>query len=613
MTTKIRILPEVLCNQISAGEVVERPASVIKELLENSLDAGADEIRVEIEKGGKRLIRVSDNGCGMSQDDAFLALERHATSKINTSEDLFALHSFGFRGEALPSIAAVSRLTLQTREEEQAEGWSIYVEGGTVRRAEAAGLSRGTCIEVRDLFFNTPARRKFLRRDDTETSHIADVVSKLALAHPGVHMRLQNQGRTILEAYRHDTLEARIAAVLGRSLLKELQTISHEGGDGLTLHGFIGSPDCTRSTTGHMYSYVNGRYIRDRVIQHAILDGYRNLLLKGRYPVVVLFLEIDPALVDVNVHPTKHEVRFRDQGLVHDFVSQAVRSNLRPAEWLQVDRTAAEEPGPIASALPVADKTTLPPVPGAPELPLEVQHRERVQESLETYAGRSFQAASSPVYHASSSPGQVSPSETSNPSEPGGFFGSLQILGQYHNSYIICQDGNDLVLIDQHAAHERIGFEKLKKQWRSGAVERQQLLFPTVFEVDFREKDSLQQHLPDLLKFGFEVEPFGGNSFALQGIPALLKDVDSVELLRDVAAELGQHSASHLIEDAVDRLLILMACHGMVRANQSLMRPEMLALLRELDQVDFKTHCPHGRPVMKRLVLTEIEKMFKRT
>ena len=334
MAQKIRILPEVLCNQISAGEVVERPASVIKELLENSLDAGADEIRVEIEKGGKRLIRVSDNGCGMSQDDAFLALERHATSKINTSEDLFALHSFGFRGEALPSIAAVSRLTLQTREEEQAEGWSIYVEGGTVRRAEAAGLSRGTCIEVRDLFFNTPARRKFLRRDDTETSHIADVVSKLALAHPGVHMRLQNQGRTILEAYRHDTLEARIAAVLGRSLLKELQTISHEGGDGLTLHGFIGSPDCTRSTTGHMYSYVNGRYIRDRVIQHAILDGYRNLLLKGRYPVVVLFLEIDPALVDVNVHPTKHEVRFRDQGLVHDFVSQAVRSSLRPAEWL---------------------------------------------------------------------------------------------------------------------------------------------------------------------------------------------------------------------------------------------------------------------------------------
>lgn len=611
MTQKIRILPEVLCNQISAGEVVERPASVIKELLENSLDAGADEIRVEIEKGGKRLIRVSDNGCGMSQDDAFLALERHATSKINTSEDLFALHSFGFRGEALPSIAAVSRLTLQTREEEQVEGWSIYVEGGTVRRAEAAGLSRGTCIEVRDLFFNTPARRKFLRRDDTETSHIADVVSKLALAHPGVHMRLQNQGRTILEAYRHDTLEARIAAVLGRSLLKDLQAISHEGGDGLTLHGFIGSPDCTRSTTGHMYSYVNGRYIRDRVIQHAILDGYRNLLLKGRYPVVVLFLEIDPALVDVNVHPTKHEVRFRDQSLVHDFVSQAVRSSLRPAEWLQVDRPAAEEPASIPSIVSVTDKTATPQVPDVQELPLATHHRERIQESLETYAGRSFQSTSLPVYHAS--PDRACPSEAQNSSEPGGFFGSLQILGQYHNSYIICQDGDDLVLIDQHAAHERIGFEKLKEQWRSGAVERQQLLFPAVFEVDFREKDSLQQHLQDLLKFGFEIEPFGGNSFALQGVPALLKDVDGVELLRDVAAELGQHSASHLIEDAVDRLLILMACHGMVRANQALTRPEMLALLRELDLVDFKTHCPHGRPVMKRLVLAEIEKMFKRT
>ncbi len=337
MKQKIRILPEQLCNQIAAGEVVERPSSVVKELVENSLDAGATEIRVEVEKGGKRLIRILDDGVGMGREDLFLCLERHATSKISSEADLFRLGTLGFRGEALPSIAAISRMKLQSRFREAEEGWEIYAEAGVVKRTGAVGIPWGTAIEVRDIFFNTPARRKFLRKDETELGHIGEVVTRLALARPEVQFRLVHNGRPLIEAYRQTSLPERIAALLGRPLLQNLVSLSTEGGGGLRLGGFISRPEANRATTGFIYTFINGRYIRDRVVQHAILEGYRHLMVRGRYPIAVLFLEVDPALVDVNVHPTKHEVRFREQAQVHDFIASAVRESLKPSGWLAVE------------------------------------------------------------------------------------------------------------------------------------------------------------------------------------------------------------------------------------------------------------------------------------
>ena len=585
MKHRIQLLPEKLCNQIAAGEVVERPSSVVKELVENSLDAGATEVRVEVEKGGRSLIRIVDNGSGMGREDAFLSLERHATSKIRTDEDLFAIRTLGFRGEALPSIAAVSRLTLRTREKDSLEGVEIYLEGGTVRRADAIGMPCGTTIEVRNLFFNLPARRKFLRREETELGHIGDVVTKMALARPDVQFKLSHNGRSLLDVYRHDSLRERTLALLGRTLASDLIAVERGEGD-LKVTGLVSQPSSTRSTTSAMFSFVNGRYVRDRVIQHAILDGYRNLLFKGRYPVVVLFIELDPQLVDVNVHPTKHEVRFREQSLVHDFIAGSVRDALRPAAWLK-----DEAPPEVRRDAP-AQREEVPRSVSAPWSPMSLPAAPPPAPRFEAReAADPFGSPSAPPL---SLPEQKVSSETS-----AGFFSSLTLIGQFGQSYLLCQDGEDLLLIDQHAAHERIGFERLKEQLRQGRIERQALLFPDVLEFDFRQAAHVHEHVDDLQRLGFDVEPFGGNSFVLKAVPQLLHKADPVALLRDVAGELTQIGQSGKLEEALDQVLILMACHTMVRANQKLSLPQMQALLNDMDTVDFKGHCPHGRPVMQ--------------
>jgi DNA mismatch repair protein MutL len=602
MKQKIYILPENLCNQIAAGEVVERPASVVKELLENSLDAGATEIRVEVEGGGKRLIRVADDGHGMGRDDVFLCLERHATSKIRNEEDLFRLHTLGFRGEALPSIAAVSRLTLRSRSEESLGGWEIYVEGGKVKRAGEVGCPGGTTIEVRDLFFNTPARRKFLRRDETELGHIGDVVTKQALAHPEVRFCLVHKGRPLVDVYREAGLPERVAALLGRSLLRDLIPLENIGEKKLRLRGLISQPAANRSGAGSVYTFINGRYIRDRVVQHALMEGYRNLLPKGRYPVVILFLDIDPSLVDFNVHPTKHEVRFREQGLVHDFIVWTVREALRPSGWLS--STAGETDSEDVQSATPADISSS---------DRGKDHQQRVQEALLSYA------RSRPEHLRSAAYTPVQPKAgpfvlpDAEKGAGGGFFSSLEIIGQYRRSYILCQDGDDLVLIDQHAAHERIGFERLKAQYQQGNVERQTLLFPVVVELDFREAALLKEHLDELKRLGFDLEPFGGKAFALKAVPRILGETEAERLIREVAEELCAVGKSGLVEKALDNILIVMACHNMVRANQTLAIPEISALLRDLDSVDFNALCPHGRPVMKRFLLSEVERMFNRT
>ena len=505
----------------------------------------------------------------MGRDDVLLCVERHATSKIASDDDLFRLSTFGFRGEALPSIAAVSRLTIRSRAADAEAGWEVYLEGGTVRRSGAAGLPRGTVIEVRNLFFNTPARRKFLRRDETELGHVGDVVTKLALANPEVRFRLQHNGRTLLDVFRQHSLEERVAALLGRPLLKDLLPLRQDGDGPLAMHGLVAQPGQNRSTANAIFTYINGRYIRDRVVQHAVLEGYRNLLMKGRYPVAVLFLDLDPELVDVNVHPTKHEVRFRDQRQVHDFIVAALRETLRPAGWIgTAPATAAGAPSSPGFS---PDAAAGPPRPATAGL--SNPHRRGPPGLFGQF----------PCGHALSRPGprpglpapagggrQVlrRPQPGSRPRRV--FSASLQILGQYRRSYLLCQEGDDLLLIDQHAAHERIGFERLKTQFLGNGIERQLLLFPTVLELDYREAAWLGEHLEDFSRLGFEIDPFGGNAYVVKALPQLLGEVAVADLVRDVAGELATQGSSGLLEDALDGILIRMACHGMVRANQAL-------------------------------------------
>ncbi|MCF6179812.1 MAG: DNA mismatch repair endonuclease MutL [Geopsychrobacter sp.] len=607
--TRIKILDESLCNQIAAGEVVERPASVVKELIENSIDAGADEITIELEAGGSKLIRVGDNGQGMSRQDVFLCLERHSTSKIRKAEDLFALTTLGFRGEALASIASVSRFRLRSCATGDGLGHEVQVEGGKVLRAEEVGMARGSLIEVRNLFFNLPARRKFLRREQTELGHCADVVTKQALAHPGISFRLLHNGRVMLDLRREKGLAERVAALLGRTLLAEMQVFDEcDEVGGLRLHGLIAQPGLNRSTSSHIYTFINGRYIRDPVVQHAIMDGYRHLLMKRRFPVVVLFLEIAPDKVDVNVHPTKHEVRFREQTMVHDFIAAKLQQQLKPADWVQ---PSSFKPDEMEST-----ESLTRPVHSAPLLQTPLI-REPVAPTYATptpFATQSLPAVSAREGGGSSGVEPFVPTVPlmEEPQASNRFFSSLRYLGQYHHSYLLCQDADDLLLIDQHAAHERISFEALKGSFLQGEIEQQSLLFPEMLDLDFRSAQALEEHLPDLAQLGFDIEPFGGKSFALKAVPQLLSDSDNGRLLVDIALELEQTGSSGGLIDKLDDVLILMACHGVIRANQALDPREARALLEQLDGVDFKANCPHGRPVMQRLRLPEIERMFRR-
>jgi DNA mismatch repair protein MutL len=594
MSPRIHILPEQLANQIAAGEVVERPASVVKELLENAIDAGASELFIDVEQGGKRLVRVADNGCGMAKEDLFLALERHATSKITSTDDLFALHTLGFRGEALPSIASVSRLRLTSRPVDQELGWQLYAEGGTVRQAEALGAVTGTVVEVRDLFFNTPGRRKFLRSDETEFGHLADVVMRLALARPDIQLRLTHNGRVHLEAYRHQRLEERAAALLGRTLTADLLPVESESGNGEVLSGLLGSPALNRSAASHLYTYVNGRFVRDRVLQHAVLEAYRTLLEKRRYPVAVLFLDLPPQAVDVNVHPTKHEVRFREQQRVHDFVMGAVRSRLLGESLAST------------GSLEATNQNTR--VPLAVTNPAETA-RVGVQEALTAYVART-PAVELPVWQTGGKGEALAFAGTSpaTPRLPDGW----RVIGQYLNSYLVCQAGDDLLLVDQHAAHERIGFEKLRRQLAGDGIARQRLLFPAVIEGDHRQAAVIGEHLRDFDRLGFELEAFGGRSFTLTALPQLLAGADPERLVLDMAEELAQIGCGSSLDAALDQVLMRLACHAMVRANQPLARPEMETLLAELAAIDFGSHCPHGRPVLRRMGRGEIERFFHR-
>jgi DNA mismatch repair protein MutL len=608
VSQRISILPEIITNKIAAGEVVERPASVIKELIENALDAGATDITAEITTGGRRLIRITDNGHGMSREDALLSLERHATSKIKTDSDLEGIITLGFRGEAIPSIASVSRFRLATREPESLEGTEVIVEGGRVRDVKACGMAPGTSISVEQIFFNTPARLKFMKSPETEAGHVGDVLTRMAVSRPDVAFSLTSDGRELLRVQRSD-LQRRLTQLIGKDSATQLHRVESRGPQ-LSVSGFVSGPSLVRSGMQAMFTYINGRFVRDKVVQHAVMQAYRGVIDRGRYPVVALFIELPTGEVDVNVHPTKHEVRFRQQSVVHDAIQQALEDVLSRSPWL--------------------DGKPRPPQPSA--APTGQAYRERIaaaaQASLTMTPRPSYSTqalTSSPANNrettpsTSTDPSQSTPVSVHEPVEPfrpgpdQGYFSSLAVIGQFHGEYILCQSGVELVIIDQHAASERVAYQRLKQQCRCGEVESQRLLFPETVELSFSETAIAGRYHDDLARIGFELEPFGGNTLIITAVPRLIGEQDAIRLVRDILADLSQLGTSAAFQDMLDGLLSRIACHSVVRGVHPLETRQMTELLRSMDETDFAASCPHGRPVSHLITLAELEKIFKRT
>ena len=570
----IRILPELLVSQIAAGEVVERPASVLKELLENSLDAGASSIAVTLEEGGVRRIQVEDDGGGIARDDLPLALASHATSKIRTLEDLEAVATMGFRGEALASIAAVARLSIVSRTADAAHAHAIRAEASGTSSPEPAARAPGTTISVADLYFNTPARKKFLRTQATEFAHCDEVFRRIALAHPDLEFSLRHNGR-VSSHLRKQTLGERAAALLARDFVDASFVVDAQAGP-LRLHGLAGAPQAARSRADMQYFFVNGRFVRDRLLAHAAREAWRELLHGDRQPAYLLFLELDPRGVDVNVHPAKTEVRFRDARAVHQFVLHAVGRALAPG--------AAE--APVAYAEVAQGPTPLRPA---------FQPRFGVEQPVAAY--QSFVAAAT----------QAAPLPASDSAPPLGY-----ALAQLHGVYILAQNEAGLVLVDMHAAHERIVMEKLRQSIDAGAVQRQRLLVPVVLRTEALDVATAEENAQALEALGLEVSVAGPNELAVRSAPALLANGDVAALVRSVLGELREFGAAQVLAARRDELLAGMACHAAVRANRVLAIPEMNALLREMETTERSGSCNHGRPTWYQLTLADLDKLFLR-
>jgi len=590
---KIQVLSDEMASRIAAGEVVERPASVVKELMENSLDAGATEIFVWLEKSGTAAIRITDNGEGMTPEDLALAVERHATSKLKADDDLFRIATLGFRGEALPSIGSIAKMAISSRPASSLSGAKLSVDGGKKGEVHAAAAGLGTTIEIRDIFYNTPARRKFLKAPATELSHVCDVVNRLALANPQVHFRLQHDGRTVADYVAVKQERDRLQQVLGIDVAKSLKPFSSSQGE-LTVSGFLSTAPTSYPNARYLFTFVNRRYVRDKVLTHAVLQGYDTLLMKGQYPAVVLFLEIPYAEVDVNVHPAKYEVRFRRQSEVHEAVSRSIRSALQ---------RDAREPGGFAQA----DRLATPSHQWRPNYSHPSSISLAVGEGSLGYNTGGVTSA-----QMLRRGGGMFPVPTVEGQHRVGFFSSLTLHDQILGCYLVCTATDRMILIDQHAAHERIAFEKLRRQLQADAVERQDLLIPQTVEISAGEHLMLEQKLDVLERHGFTLEPFGPSSYAITSVPALLPEGDYTQLVRQMVAELAEVDTSARLRQHLEDRLATMACHSVIRANRKLESEEMIALLRDLDQVEFATQCPHGRPVLVELSRDELERMFKR-
>jgi DNA mismatch repair protein MutL len=599
MSARIQRLPPQLISQIAAGEVVERPASVVKELLENSLDAGATRITVEVEQGGVRLIRVRDNGSGIDPDDLTLALARHATSKIASFEDLQRLASLGFRGEALPSIASVSRLTLTSRVTGQDTGWRVGGDGGeAIDPPVPAPHPPGATVEVRDLFFNVPARRKFLRGERTEFGHIEDSIRRLALSRFEVGFSLWHNQRGVLDlepVAGREGWARRVAELCGREFAAASLFADRSEG-GLRLWGWLGLPAISRAQPDLQFFFVNGRPVRDRVIAHAVRQAYQDVLYRDRHPAVVLQLELDPAALDVNAHPAKHEVRFRDSSPVHDFIRRTVQEALagaRPGEAPPPVFQAGARLWPargFAGGPGAADRSGA----GQPDLPLGVRER------LAAYGQLHPPASPAPV-----PAGAVSEPDPERP--PLGY-----ALGQLHGCYVLAENAAGLVVVDTHAAHERILYERLKASLADGALKTQILLVPVTLVVNPKERQVVEELGDQFARAGLEVAVLGPETLVVRQIPALLAGADIAGLVRDMVADLGAQETSDRSETAIMALLSSMACHGAVRAHRSLNLLEMNALLRDMERTDRGGQCNHGRPTWVQLTLDELDRLFRR-
>jgi DNA mismatch repair protein MutL len=601
----IRILEPRLANQIAAGEVVERPASVVKEAVENSLDAGARRIDIDIEAGGTRLIRIRDDGRGIAERDLSLALARHATSKISSIEDLEAVGSLGFRGEALASIASVSRLTLTSNTAEgSAEGQQAQCDGRDMAVSVApAPHPRGTTLEVRDLFYNTPARRKFLRTDKTEFGHLHEVIKRQALSRPDVTFTLRHNGKQTLQLNSADSeseQRRRVANICGVEFSEHAIPIERQAGP-FRLWGWVAEPTFSRSQADLQYFFVNGRVIRDKLVTHAIRQAYRDVLFHGRHPAFVLFFELDPAGVDVNVHPTKHEVRFRDSRGVHDFLFGTLSRALADVRPGQPAASAAESTQEaMADQLGIGLATG-----GLPNQPTPASNPAAV--SMGAISGR-------PPLAVAAAFGGWPRREDTALSEPRS--GDVPPLGfavaQLHGVYILAENQHGLVLVDMHAAHERITYERLKRARDGGGITRQPLLVPVTLAVSSREAAIAVEQADDLASLGLLIEAVGEEAVVCRELPAALQDADVEALVRDVLGDLLEVGTSDRVASSLDELLSTLACHTSVRANRRLTLPEMNALLRDMEETERSGQCNHGRPTWTQLDMTDLDKLFLR-
>lgn len=621
--TRIALLDSRLANQIAAGEVVERPASVLKELLENALDAGARQINVDVEQGGTKLIRIRDDGRGIGESDLPLALARHATSKIRTLEDLEAIGTLGFRGEALAAISSVSRLTLASNTGAQPQGWQATVEGRDMAPAVAPSAHpQGTTVTMRDLFFNTPARRRFLRTERTEFNHLEEVFRRIALSEFQTGFRLSHNRKVIHQLPAGDDAAlraARVGRLCGRQFLEQAIEVDVEHG-GLHLHGWMGLPTFSRSQADMQYFYVNGRVIRDRVVTHAVRQAYADVLYHGRHPAYVLFFEVDPALVDVNVHPTKHEVRFREQRMVHDFLFRTLHRTI--AEVRPGDDRPGDGVRPQAGVGPASGPAGGGVEPSQAPMPL-VHPGPESESGMGSHAG-----TGAPFYGV----GPVAPpSRIGDGAHQAGAYGSLvapagpaavpepgQIpplgyaVAQLHGIFIVAENEQGMVLVDMHAAHERITYERLKRDWVAEKVRSQPLLVPVSVAVSSREAGFAEQQPEVFQRLGFLVERAGPETLLVREVPALLRHGDSEAMVRDVLSDLLAQGSSERIEQKLDELLSSMACHGSVRANRRLAIPEMNALLRDMEATERSGQCNHGRPTWTQMSVKELDRLFLR-
>jgi DNA mismatch repair protein MutL len=598
--TVIRLLPPELINQIAAGEVIERPSSVVKELVENSLDAGATRIEVDIEAGGARLIRVRDDGCGIHADELPLAVASHATSKIGSFDDLEHVASMGFRGEALASVSSVSRFALTSRTRDQEAAFRIEVDGGKLQAARPAQHPPGTSVEIRDLFHNVPARRKFMRAERTEFAHIDDLLKSLALARSAVEFRLSHNGKPVRiwkAAQDEQATLQRVAEVLGPDFPGQSLRVDHAMA-GLHLSGWVGLPTAARSQADSQYFYVNGRLVRDRIVTHAVRQAYADVLFHGRHAAFVLYLELDPAGVDVNVHPAKQEVRFREQRLVHDFLFRTLHEALAQtrAGMTNLPTTETIAAG-SAAGYPTAASMGSHAWPGQfSQNRLNLGVRDAPLAGYAALLGEPSPEGAAPM--PASEEGQVPPL---------GF-----AIAQLKSIFVLAENAHGMVLVDMHAAHERITYEHLKAGRATSNLRSQVLLVPLSLAVSAKEAAAAEEHAEALAAWGLELSRSGPGSVVVRRIPALLEGADVGQLSRDVLAELAQHGSSRRLQELENELLSTMACHGSVRAGRRLTIPEMNALLREMEATERSGQCNHGRPTWVQLSLAELDRLFMR-